>query len=163
MPTSSHRDEDYAVHTAVALTVNRYLIRHLVRMYRAFDGDLIECIVLGAVAHQNLAGLIGEAPTSVEFAERLVVHGRPRPDELLPTNAHSIALATGIPRETVRRKVAALVERGWLRQDERANLTCTSEPAAHFRAASEQSIRELLDAAKAISALRGRPGFPRSS
>jgi len=36
----------------------------------------------------------------------------------LSTNVRSIADSTGIPKESVRRKVAALVEAGWIRRDE---------------------------------------------
>ena len=38
----------------------------------------------------------------------------------LSTNVRSIADSTGIPKESVRRKVAALVEAGWIRRDENA-------------------------------------------
>jgi hypothetical protein len=36
----------------------------------------------------------------------------------LSTNVRSIADSTGIPKESVRRKVAALVEAGWIRREE---------------------------------------------
>ena len=46
--------------------------------------------------------------------------GRPLPeDEHHPVSARAIAEATGLPRETVRRKIAALVADGYLAQDSR--------------------------------------------
>ena len=46
--------------------------------------------------------------------------GRPMPeDEHHPVSARAIAEATGLPRETVRRKIAALVADGYLAQDSR--------------------------------------------
>lgn len=150
------RDDAYGLHTAIALTVNRFLLRHMVRLYRAFDGDLLECIVLGQIAHHNVAGLLGDTRTEGEFAERLATRGRPRPEDLLPANAQSIARATGIPRETVRRKVRSLVQRGWLAIDARSNLSVTRAPAGHFRELSERSIRELLEVASIVGPLLQR-------
>ena len=46
--------------------------------------------------------------------------GRPLPpEEHHPVSARAIAEATGLPRETVRRKIAALVAEGFLAQDSR--------------------------------------------
>ncbi len=46
--------------------------------------------------------------------------GRPLPaEEHHPISARAIAEATGLPRETVRRKIAALVADGYLAQDSR--------------------------------------------
>ena len=50
----------------------------------------------------------------------LIEGGGPLPaDEHHPISARAIAEATGLPRETVRRKIAALVEAGHLAQDTR--------------------------------------------
>jgi hypothetical protein len=91
------------------LTVNAFIVRHLVRLYAAFDGDLLAAIVLGEVAHRNLSSYMAngrKAGTGGTKAARRV----PERGDYLPTNAFSIAEATGIPRQTVRRKVSALVE-----------------------------------------------------
>jgi hypothetical protein len=50
----------------------------------------------------------------------LIEGGGPLPaEEHHPISARAIAEATGLPRETVRRKIAALVEAGFLAQDSR--------------------------------------------
>jgi hypothetical protein len=50
----------------------------------------------------------------------IVTGGRPLPEEEHhPVSARAIAEATGLPRETVRRKIAALVAEGYLAQDSR--------------------------------------------
>lgn len=44
-------------------------------------------------------------------------------------NAHSVALYAGIPRETARRKIAALVEKGWVSCDPSGALSPTARAA----------------------------------
>lgn len=41
---------------------------------------------------------------------------------LLPCNAFSISEYTGIPRETVRRKIAKLIKLGWLWKNEKSEV-----------------------------------------
>ncbi|HSP91024.1 MAG TPA: hypothetical protein VLN08_08960, partial [Vicinamibacterales bacterium] len=40
---------------AIALLTNVFHVRHLLRLYAAFDGDLLEALVLGEVAHHNFS------------------------------------------------------------------------------------------------------------
>lgn len=134
MPTAAQPDDSgFSVGPLTGnafLAVNMFVVRHLVRLYAAFDGDLLEAIVLGEVAHHNLSAyltqVVDAAPTGAD-GPRL-----PQRSDYLPTNAFSIAQATGIPRQTVRRKVKALIERGWLLQD-RAGLIVSPVPLEHFR------------------------------
>jgi hypothetical protein len=125
------------------LAVNMFIVRHLVRMYAAFDGDLVAAIILGEVAHHNVSGYLARlAEARRSGAEALP----PPPDrcEYLPTNAFSIAQATGIPRQTVRRKVKALVARGWLIEDGRG-LVVSPTPFEHFREFNEAMAADVLD------------------
>jgi hypothetical protein len=113
------------------LAVNMFIVRHLVRLYAAFDGDLLEAVVLGEVAHHNLSGYLTQARAARQ-ANAPARASVPKRSDYLPTNAFSIAQATGIPRQTVRRKVQALVARGWLLQ-ERDGLIVSPQPFDHFR------------------------------
>ena len=87
---------------AIAVIMNLVFVRHFIDIYRAFGGDLVEAIVLGEVAHHNVAAMRTSDTDVHGLSRRLAGHGPPR-DALLPTNAYSIAEASGIPRETVRR------------------------------------------------------------
>lgn len=69
----------------------------------------------------------------------------------LTTNIRSIAESTGIPKETVRRKVAALVDSGLIRRDGNdltytpegmKRLTVVRDPILRFAARSYQAVRE---------------------
>jgi len=157
MPNSHIGDgPDYKVGSLDAfLAVNMFIVRHLVRMYAAFDGDLISAIVLGEVAHHNLSGYIAKAAEARRTGSDAAVHVPDRND-YLPTNAFSIAQATGIPRQTVRRKVKALVARGWLLEDQRG-LTVGPVPFEHFRQFNADLATDVMETLNVVLRLtRGR-------
>ncbi len=56
------------------------------------------------------------------------------------TNTQSIALASGIPRETVRRKLEAMRTGGWIVRDEAGNWTPTPRAATDLRESSRETI-----------------------
>lgn len=134
----------------VALVMNDHYLRYLLQLYKAFDGDLVAAIVLGEVAHHNLSAL-RQGLTPRQISARLA-----EPDfrdSLVPTNAFSIAQATGIPRETVRRKVARLVARGLLAQDARANLVLTANNRLEFAEFNLLLLQDLLESAERLRGL----------
>jgi hypothetical protein len=98
-----------------------------------FDGDLDAMFVLLVVAYgaQNddwQAVLLG------------------RPDQAgsgKPTNPTSIALATGIPRQTVRRKLLMMQEKGWLKQDCAGHFEITLRAAEDLRPATLATMKYL--------------------
>lgn len=137
---------------AIAVAVNVLFVRHLIDTYRAFDGDLVEAIVLGEIAHHNLAAVRTTAADLRGLSQQLAGDASPGLT-LLPTNAYSIAEACGIPRETVRRKVTRLVRRGWIAKDAGGNLFVTPLPQAHFSDVNRARCHELLQAAREIEDL----------
>lgn len=80
-----------------------FFVQHVADAARAFDGDLQEMMVLAVVdqAYPNAA----RTPAQ-DAADPM--------DARVSTNASSIAEVSGIPRETVRRKLARLETRGWI-------------------------------------------------
>jgi DNA-binding IclR family transcriptional regulator len=61
-------------------------------------------------------------------------------------NAFAIANGTGIPRETVRRKLSSLERRGWIRRDASGALGLTAAARKHFApwcAELRDQLREL--------------------
>jgi hypothetical protein len=132
-----------ALNTDALLVVNMFIVRHLVRLYDAFDGDLTAAIVLGEVAHHNLSAYLARATSARRTAAGDTEHVPDRSD-YLPTNAFSIAQVTGIPRQTVRRKVKALVARGWL-LEEKGGLIVSPVPFEHFRTSNEALAADVMD------------------
>ncbi|MEZ5925747.1 MAG: helix-turn-helix domain-containing protein [Hyphomicrobiaceae bacterium] len=66
-----------------------------------------------------------------------------REEETAAINASSIAEYTGIPRETVRRKVNELIHKGWVSRDDNGDLVPT-EKAAHDLAGSTDATLDYL-------------------
>ena len=122
--------------------MNHFLMRYLNAIYAAFDGDLALVIVLGEVAHHNFSrmySLQGPLPNMEEtrqYTQDLYAN-------LEPCNAFSLAAATGIPRETVRRKIDQLVKRGWLQKLPDGSVKIQPAVGQHFR--PNFNVRLLLD------------------
>lgn len=137
----------YEVHQGeISLRMSHFLMRYLNVIYQAFDGDLALVIVLGEIAHHNVSRLYSSQGPLPPFGKthyddpELFAH-------LEPCNAFSLAAATGIPRETVRRKIDQLVKRGWL--DCRADgVRIRREVSRHFRPDfNVRLLQELLEVA----------------
>ncbi len=84
--------------------------RMLHKAVDCFDGDLDACAILMAV---------GCASTSAVLREPRLLRDLDSPDPVpdvfhRPVSRRAIAASTGLPRETVRRKIAQLVEQGLL-------------------------------------------------
>jgi DNA-binding MarR family transcriptional regulator len=77
----------------------QFLVEHLSDVSRVFDGDLQEMLVLA---------VIGQAYIRADELGR----------ENAPVNASRISETTGIPRQTVRRKLQSLEQKGWVHQIE---------------------------------------------
>jgi hypothetical protein len=104
--------------------------RLMVTLRRDFDGDLDAMLVLltlslGTERTDWGKALLGKLEAAV-------------PTRL--TNTQSIALATGIPRESVRRKLEAMQAKGWVTRDDDRNWAPTRAAADDLRASSVETI-----------------------
>ena len=123
-PGSISPGEGYGVNGAempreqrvAALLLSRYNLRLLIRLYATFDGDLLLPIVLGEIAMYNIGGIAADDTASL--VARCDSNFKHPP--LRPCNAFSISSSTGIPRETVRRKVSHLILHNWIDRDPKA-------------------------------------------
>ena len=99
---------------------------HLADCSREFDADLQTVLILGIVGQKTLDAYIRADFHSEGAAPPEIV-----PAESLGMNSSSIAEISGIPRETVRRKLQALAERDWVTRDERGcwRITANAEQA----------------------------------
>ena len=99
---------------ALALPLNQPLVNFLV-LSRAICGDDLDAVLV-------LLVIIQRANRHPDFAGLEPDNLRLKPPDELPSlgiNLRSVADSTGIPRETVRRKVKALAERGLVEVHER--------------------------------------------
>lgn len=124
------------------------LTRHLVACRRACDGDLDLFLVLTIIGERSFTARNAPSGMSLEeFAERPVSTIRPE-----AINLQSIADYSGIPRETVRRKLAALVKRGWIRRDESGFYATTDQAKDNLSGLTHSALRYLRDMEAALEA-----------
>lgn len=96
-----------------------YLLRTLRNLGPAFHFDYERAIIVLSVTMANIQHLIHAPETLGEYADM----GTIIPAELQrPVTRLAITRATGLPRETVRRKVASLIDEGLLVDDERGGV-----------------------------------------
>lgn len=133
----------------ISLALSQFTVPLLSRTYKAFDGDVVAAIVLGEIAHRNVEAWLvnrdhSEAPL-YDAAQRLSV--------MRPCNAMSIADACEIPRETVRRKVVSLIERGYIYRSEEGHLFLTQTVGASFEDMTAEIVEHLLATARRLEEL----------
>jgi CRP-like cAMP-binding protein len=124
--------------------------RFIVQLRKAFDGDLDMMVVLA---------VIGDRTRPENWARELVDYrsltrdgaGERRQE---PLNVQSISDFTGIPRETVRRKIAALETRGWIRKDEKGHITALHMASSDLKDATGEAIEYLSTIATAFDVAR---------
>ena len=124
------------------------LTRHLVACRNACDGDLDLFLVLTIIGERSFA--VRNAPSGMsleDFALRSVSTVRQE-----AINLQSIADYSGIPRETVRRKLGVLMNRGWVRRDEHGFYAATDQAKDNLSDLTRSSLRYLRDMEAAFAA-----------
>jgi hypothetical protein len=145
-----HKDRLRKRHFEVTYVLGRFFTEHLIRVYKAFDGDLTAAIVLGTIGQYNYRRYYDEiGKDAPEGWQSLIARGA-HLDYARPCNAMSVSQSTGIPRETVRRKIRQLIARGWLRREGPDELFVTSEPSRHFAEFDLDTLEYFYDAAQKI-------------
>ena len=117
------------------------LTRHLVECRQAFGGDLDLFLVMTIIGERTFPAR--NAPAEMSHAQ--FVHGHVGDTEAAAINQQSIADYSGIPRETVRRKIEILIEKGWILRDECKLLTATDKANAELLPLTESTMRYLRD------------------
>jgi CRP-like cAMP-binding protein len=124
------------------------LTRHLVECRQAFGGDLDLFLVMTIIGERTFPAR--NAPEEMSHADFL--HGHVGDTVPVAINQQSIADYSGIPRETVRRKIETLIEKGWVRRDEHKHLTATDKANADLYQLTQSTVRYLRDIQIAIEA-----------
>lgn len=117
--------------TEFTLLVNDFLLRYLNTVYQEFSGDITKAIVLGEIAHHCISQQVRQGKTVNCSAEEVRECIRTR-HRLQSCNPYSISEATGIPRETVRRKFSELEQEGYIEKTEKQAYILTPRVAERF-------------------------------
>ena len=115
----------------ISLVMSHFLIEYLRELHLHFDGDLTSVILLGEIAHHNMASHFH--PTGMKPGTSSLFHGSdPFRERLASCNAYSLAAALNLPYESVRRKLSGLQRKGWLARGKDGGLRITPKLAQHF-------------------------------
>ena len=141
--------------TILSTYASRFTIDTMRRAYRLFDGDLTLFLVFGEIAHYNMSRAlqalsVRDAPDSARWRKLM----RSLPERTIaPCNALSISDATGMPRETVRRKVKELEKRGWLVREGARSLTLTPQAIEQLGPPGRAIMEDFRETARVIRLL----------
>lgn len=122
--------------------------RLLLQLRRAFDGDLDLLVILAAIAERT--------PTSswekkVDNVQEILRAPGPGPNQR-PINVQSLSDYTGVPRETVRRKIAILESRGWVTRKGDGSIAVERKAAIDLESATTHSIEYIASILAAYEA-----------
>jgi len=123
------------------------LTRHLIACRDAFGGDLDLFLVFTIIGERSFTPRNAPAAMTVEEFRTSPV----RTVRSVAINLQSIADYSGIPRETVRRKVRALIERGWIERDGQGLIAVTDRAKEALEGLTESSLRYLGDLGSALN------------
>lgn len=99
------------------------LTQFLIDCRKHFDGDIDLFLILCVIGDRTFSAR--HAPADVDFetwssSPALGVRS-------VEINVQSLSEFSSIPRETVRRKLAILIDKGWVTRDDRGFITATSK------------------------------------
>ena len=126
----------------------RHLIAWVLLMRESFDGDLDLMVVLAVIGDRAL-----KDPSVRGYSYQGLIDRKPVATRIPLTNRKSIADSTGIPRETVRRKVATLIARGWVEELPDGSLIPALASKTDLYATTLRSFEVLGRLAEALRAL----------
>jgi hypothetical protein len=118
----------------------------LIALRAEFGADIDKCIILGLIGQRMMQ--VNGGPT-VDY-DRMLNGENPAIYQRF-TNIESLAEASGIPRETVRRKVRELEAKGWLKRNQRDEINLTLLPARHLDQISRMTMQLLACVFEAIN------------
>ncbi|KAA6184488.1 hypothetical protein F2Q65_12305 [Thiohalocapsa marina] len=116
----------------------------LIALRRQFGGDLDRMLVLAIIGSRTLSRRRIDGLSYDDFT--VLRRNEHAPD---PINLQSIADCSGIPRETVRRKIRDLEAAGWIVKRENGYLLASAAAASDLAPMTEATMRYLVMIANA--------------
>jgi hypothetical protein len=113
------------------------LSEFLINSRKAFDGDLDLFLIMAVIGDRTFSAR--RAPGDITYAEWQGASMPVAPPEDI--NIQSIADYSGIPRETVRRKLQCLIAREWVSRDDNGFVVATMKSKDDLEALTAVAIR----------------------
>ena len=127
----------------IAFAMNRHLIDHMVRAMRELDVDFETLVIWGLLSHLNVAHLVppGTSPRST-----LDERGRFTGDNTgyRPQRLRDLEQISRLPRETIRRKLVKLEEKGYVRRVDDGWLFSRDAIEPNLREFNRETLRRTL-------------------
>jgi hypothetical protein len=148
---SADAPEGYAEHSSeIATLMGWFFLRYLGRTHEKFEGDFVLAIVLGEIAHHNICHFYSKGKPRTPTKETGLT-SRKAWENLEPCNAFSLSAATGIPRETIRRKISILVKRGWIQKHPTGGYIILPGISEHFsNDLNLQTFKDLMETSEEL-------------
>ncbi len=112
------------------------LTQFLIDCRKHFNSDLDLFLVLCIIGDRTFS--TEHAPSDMDFDNWS--SASPREVQSIEINAQSLSDYSGIPRETVRRKLNILVEKGWVERDHRGYITATAKAKEELAPLTKSSL-----------------------
>ncbi len=133
---------------SISMMMNRFLIDHMLRSARMLELDMESLIILGLLSHLNVAPHL---PLPHPGAE---AHGpAPTVGGLKPMRLRDLEQISRLPRETIRRKLKRLDERGFVSQEADGWILRSEWVDEDMRRFTKVTARQLLTLADEMKAL----------
>jgi DNA-binding transcriptional ArsR family regulator len=133
-------DQSFAL---LAFAMNRHLIDHMLRAVRELDVDFESLVLWGLLSHLNVAHLVppGTAPRSVlnEVGRFTGPAG-----EFRPMRLRDMEQISRMPRETIRRKLKALEEKGFVERRDDGWVFSRDAVEPRLREFNRETLRRIL-------------------
>jgi len=153
--TGSELDHFDKAFSLVAFTLNRFIVDHLLRFARQFGPDYQMMVVWGVLAHQCV---IHHLPAGSRPAKVLGANGKLAADtNLRPVRQRDLSQITGIPKETVRRKLLKLEREGWIQRQDSGWVLNRDNIDPELREFSRESAKRMLAVSDHIRQLLNNP------
>ncbi|WP_324826625.1 hypothetical protein [Qipengyuania zhejiangensis] len=122
------------------------IIRLLTSLRQAFGGDLDSVLILAVIGSAALPQ--GKLPPDLSYPE--FTGGSDRDRYASPLNTNSIADITGIPRESVRRKLLAMESKKWVQRGDNGYWEIGPNGASDLQPMTDLSLEYLSSIAEVI-------------
>ncbi|NMG69747.1 DeoR family transcriptional regulator [Parazoarcus communis] len=134
----------------VAFAANRHLVDHMRRMIQELELDLESAMLWGMLAHLNVAHAIrpGAAPSELLSSDGFLL------GEHHPVRLTDLVQVSGLPKETVRRKLDKLRQLGKVRRTDNGRWDVLRDGVDdQAYAFTRESVRRLLQTARVIEGI----------
>jgi len=129
------------------------LTRFLIACRKHFNDDLDMFLVLAVIGERTYSQLHADPDLTYEEFRA----GKAGTTPIRDINQRSIADFSGIPRETVRRKIAELTELGWITRNGNGSLVATQKASTDLQPLTEASIAYVAEMLALLEEVRPQP------